>query len=47
MAKNEVLDFSGRTCMSKGYFIHILVCKFSFREISIIFFVIFDENKRI
>ena len=27
MAKNKVLDFSGPTCLSKGYFMHILYVK--------------------
>ena len=27
MTKSEVLDFSGVTCLSEGYFIHILYVK--------------------
>ena len=45
--KNEVLDFSGPTCMSYGYFIQYFVCKCSFKEISMIKMVILDKSKPI
>ena len=45
MAKNEVLGFSGPTCVSWGYFIQYFVCKCSFREISMITMVILDQSK--
>ena len=41
MAKNEVLDFSGPTCLSSGYFIHILYV------ISMIKMVILYQSKPI
>ena len=47
MAKNEILDFSGPTCVSLGYFIEYFVCKCSFREISMIKMVILDQCKPI
>ena len=47
MAKSEVLDFSGLTCMSWGYFIQYFVCKCSFREISMTKIVILDQSKPI
>ena len=45
MRKNEILDFSGPTCMR--LFHPYFVCKYSFREISMIKMVIFDESKPI
>ena len=45
MAKNLILDFSGPTCVSYGYFIQYFVCKCSFREISMIKIVILDQSK--
>ena len=47
MAKNEILDFSGSTCVSYGYFIHYFVCKCSFREISMTKIVILDQSNPI
>ena len=45
MAKNEVADLSGQTCVNCGYFILILICQFNFREISMITMVILGQNK--
>ena len=47
MAKNGILDFSGPTCVSYGYFIHYFVCKCSFREIAMIKMGILDQTKPI
>ena len=47
MAKNEILNFSGPTCVSYGYFILYFICKCSFREISMIKMVILDQSKPI
>ena len=45
--KNEILDFSGQTYVSSGYFIQYFVCKYSFREISMIKMLILDQSKPI
>ena len=45
MAKNEILDFSGPTCVSYRYFIQYFVCKCSFRKISMMKMVILDQSK--
>ena len=47
MAKNEILDFSGPTSVSYGNFIQYFVCKCSFREISMIKMVIWDQSKKL
>ena len=47
MAKNEILDFSDPTCVRYGYFIQYFVCKYIFREISMIKMVIWDQSKPI
>ena len=47
MAKNEIFDFSGPTCVSYGYFIKYFVWKYSFREIAMIKIVIWDQSKPI
>ena len=47
MAKNEILDYSGPNCVSYGYFIQYFVCKCSFRVISMIKIVIWDQSKPI
>ena len=47
MAKNSILDFSGPTGMSQGYFIQYFVCKCGFREFSMIKMVILDQSKPI
>ena len=47
MAKSEILDFSGITCVSYCYFIQYFVCKCSFRDISIIKTVILVQSKPI
>ena len=47
MAKNEILDPLGPTCVSYGYFIQYFVCKCNFREISMIKMVILDQSKPI
>ena len=47
IAKNEILDFSGPTCVSYGYFIHYFICKCSFREISMIKMAILEQSKPI
>ena len=47
IAKSEILDFSGPTCVSWGYFIHYFVCKCSFSEISMIKMAIWDQSKPI
>ena len=47
MAKSKIFDFSDQTCMSWGYFIQYFVSKCSFREISMIKIVIFDQSKPI
>ena len=47
MAKNEILDFSGPTCVSYGYFFQYFLCTCSFREISMIKMVILDQSKPI
>ena len=47
MAKNEILDFSGSTCVIWGYFIQYFICKCSFREISMRKNVILDQSKPI
>ena len=45
--KNEILDFSGTTCASLGYFIQYFVCKCSFRKILTIKMVILYQSKPI
>ena len=48
MAKNEVADFSGQTCVSElGLFHSYFVCKINWREISMIIKVIFAQTKPI
>ena len=47
MAKIEILDFSGPTCVSSGYFLQYFICKCSFREISMKKCLILDQSKSI
>ena len=44
MAKNKILDFSGPTCVSYGYYIHILYVNIVL-EISMMQMAILDQNK--